>query len=111
MGTNIGKNISRHLSGKHIRGILCLRNFLIMILKNATDLFKTKMIKWSIDSKWSIQKTTETTGDLTGNKIDNKITKIPKYLQENSSKIVTNGHDKYISPEERQEIIDKLWLK
>ena len=104
MGTNIGKNISRHLSGKHIRGILCLRNFLIMILKSATDLFKTA-------SKWSFQKTTETTGDLTGNKIDNKITKIPKYLQENSSKIVTNGHDKYISPEERQEIIDKLWLK
>ena len=41
----------------------------------------------------------------------------PKDSQQNNSKTVTNKHDKeiqkerYISPEERQEIIDELRLK
>ena len=41
----------------------------------------------------------------------------PKNSQENNSKTVLNEHDKeipkerYISPEERQEIIDELRLK
>ena len=48
------------------------------------------------------------------NKIVNKITKVSKSSQQNNSETVTNGHDKeipkerYISPEERQEIIDEL---
>ena len=59
----------------------------------------------------------EATGDLTGNKIANKITQLSKNLQQNNSGTVTNEHDKkipkekYASPEERQEIIDELRLK
>ena len=53
---------------------------------------------------------------MIGNKIANKITKISKNSQQNNSETVTNEHDKeipnerYISPEERQEIIDELRL-
>ena len=51
---------------------------------------------------------------MIGNTITNKISKNP---QQNNSETVTNEHDKeilkerYISPEERQEIIEKLKLK
>ena len=54
---------------------------------------------------------------MTGNKIANKITKVPKNSQENNSETVLNEYHKeipkgrYISPEERQEIIDELRLK
>ena len=46
-----------------------------------------------------------------------KITEVSKNPQQNNSKTVTNEHNKeipkerYISPEERQEIIDELRLK
>ena len=55
-------------------------------------------------------------GDLIGNKIVDKITKLSKKLQQNNSEIVTNEHYKeitkkrYISPEQRQKIIDNLRL-
>ena len=55
------------------------------------------------------QKTVEETGDLIGNKIGDKMT---KHLQQNNSEKITNEYDKeipkqrYISPEERQKIID-----
>ena len=68
-------------------------------------------------SKRAIQKTAEATGDLIGNKIATKITKVSKNPQQNNSETVTNEHDieipkeRYISPEERQEIIDELRLK
>ena len=65
-----------------------------------------------------IQKAAEATGDLAGNKITNKVFyEVSKNLQQNNSEIVTYEHDKeipteaYISPEERQEIIDELRLK
>ena len=54
---------------------------------------------------------------MTGNKIANKITKVPKNSQENNSATVINEHDKeipkerYISPEERQETVDEMILK
>ena len=70
-----------------------------------------------IIKKRVIQKSAEATGDLIGNKFSNKITKVTKNYIENNSEIVTNEHDKeiskerYISPEERQEIIDELRLK
>ena len=54
---------------------------------------------------------------MTGNKIANQITKIAKKSQQNISETVTNEHDKeipeerYVSPEERQKIIDELRLK
>ena len=58
------------------------------------------------------QKAAEATSDL----IDNKITKVSQNSPPNNSETVTNEHDKetpkerYISPEERQNIIDNLRL-
>ena len=58
----------------------------------------------------------EVTGDLIGNKIANRITKVSKNIQQNNSETVTNANDteipkeRYISPEERQKIIDDLRL-
>ena len=46
------------------------------------------------DAKNIIQKTTEAAGDLAGNKIANKITKVSKNSQQNNSETVTNEHDK-----------------
>ena len=65
-------------------------------------------------SKRAIQKTAEATGDLNGNKIAHKITKVSKNSRQTNSGTVTSEHDneipkeRYISPEERQEIIDEL---
>ena len=56
------------------------------------------------------KKTTETTGDLVGK----KNTRVSENLQQKNSETVTNEEDKeipkeiYISPEERQKIIDNL---
>ena len=78
--------------------------------KSATDALKTY-------SKQVIQKTAEATGDLIGNQIAERITKVSKNSQQHNSETVTNEHDKeipkekYVSPEERQEIIDELRLK
>ena len=69
--------------------------------------------------KRAIQKPAESTGDLIGNKIANGITKASKTLPQNSS--VTNKQEnigldreihreRYISPEQRQKIIDNLRL-
>ena len=75
--------------------------------QSAADAFKTS-------SKIAIQKTTEATGDLIGHKFVNKISKVSKTSPQNNSETITNEHDKeipkerYISPEERQEIIDDL---
>ena len=48
---------------------------------------------------------------------DGRITKVSKHSQQNNSETVTNEHDKeipkerYISPKQKQEIIDELRLK
>ena len=74
--------------------------------QSSTDAIKTS---W----KRLIKKTAEANGDLNGN----KITIFQKNHKKNNSKTVTNEHDKeipkerYVSPEERQEIIDELRLK
>ena len=47
-----------------------------------------------------IQKTAEATGDLIGNKITNRITKVSESSQQDNSETVTNEHDKKI-PKER----------
>ena len=53
---------------------------------------------------------------MKSNKIADKITKISKNSQQHNSERVTNEHDKeipkerYISPEERQKVIDDLRL-
>ena len=63
-------------------------------------------------SKKAIQKTAEATGDLTGSKISDKIAKVSKPSPQNNS--VTNEEEtlreKYISPEERQNVNDDLRL-
>ena len=63
MGKNIGKNISKNLSGKFSQ------KFLDHAKQSTTDVLKTI-------SEREIQKTAEGTGDLIGNKIADKITKV-----------------------------------
>ena len=68
-----------------------------------------------IASKKAVQKTTEATGDLIGKKISDKITSIPnktvKELPINNEDVgITTRKKRYISPEERQQIIDELRL-
>ena len=62
-----------------------------MLKKSATDALKTS-------SKRAIQKAVEATGDLCGNKIANKITKLSKNSQQDNSETVTNEHYKEIPP-------------
>ena len=56
------------------------------------------------------------TGDFIANKVADRITKVSKTLPQNNPETITNEDDKetpkekYISPEERQEIIDELRL-
>ena len=54
-------------------------------------------------SKRVVQKTAEATGDLTGNKIVDKITSLGKPKEKDIEEI-------YIPPEKRQQIIDDLRL-
>ena len=60
-------------------------------------------------SKRAIQKTAEATGDLVGNTTGYKITSI---TSEPHSNAVSNEipKERYISPQERQKIIDELKL-
>ena len=75
--------------------------------KSATDAIKTA-------SEGAIQKTGEATGDLIGNKITDKITSVSK--KKSTKKLPTFDEDaelsthkkRYISSEERQQIIDEL---
>ena len=73
--------------------------------KSTTDAIKTA-------SKRAIPKTAEATGDLIGNKIADKITSISKKSSNNNNDDVelTTHKKRYISPEERQEIINELRL-
>ena len=60
------------------------------------------------------QKKAEATSNLIGNKIADKITKLNTNLQQSNSERITNEQDneipieRYVSPEERQKIIDDL---
>ena len=82
---------------------------MIVLKKSTTDTIKTA-------SKRAIKKTTETNDDLTGNKIDDKISSVSKKSSaENSKKSHSEDElevpkKRYISPEERQQIIDELRL-
>ena len=77
------KNISKNLSGKYSQKLLDYDK------KSATDSFKTA-------SKRAIQISAESTDDLIGNKIANKIKKVLKNSQQNNWEIVTNEHDNEI---------------
>ena len=74
--------------------------------KSATDTFK-------IAGKRAIQKAAEATGDLIDNKIADKTTSYSKKpANESHSNDVSNEipKERYISPQERQKIIDELRL-
>ena len=94
------KNMGRSLSNKYGQKLLDGAK------KSTTDAIKTV-------SKIVVQKTAEKTGDLIGNTIVDKITSVSK----KSAKELSNDEtevDKlkkgYIPPEERQQIIDEVWL-
>ena len=98
---NICKNISINLSGKYIR------KFLDHAKQTTTDALKAF-------SKIAIQKIAEATGDLIGDKIANRIINLSRSSLQNNSETITNKNDKeipkkrYISPEERHEVINDL---
>ena len=75
--------------------------------KSTTDAIRTA-------SKRAIQKNAKATGDLIGNKIADKITSISKKpvkeLPINDEDVKITNKKRYISPEERQQIIDELRL-
>ena len=98
------KNTGKSLSNKYGQKLL-----------DSTKKFTTDAIKTA--SKRAIQKTAEPTGDLIGNKIADKITSVSK----KSTKELPNDETevdveratpkkRYISPEERQQIIEELRL-
>ena len=103
---SFAKNMGKNLSNKQL---------LDTAKKSTTDAIKTT-------SKRAIQKTAEATGDLIGNKIADKITSVSTELHSKKcSKELPNdkaelGVEKattkkrYISPEERQQVIDELRL-
>ena len=104
---SFAKNMGKSLSNKYSQKLLDSTE------KSTTDDIKTS-------SKRAIQKTAEATVDLIGKKIADKITSFSK---KKSSKELLNGdkikeedveittHKKrYISPEERQQVIDELRL-
>ena len=83
-----------------------VKSLLILLKKSATDALK-------IAGKRAMQKTAAATGDLVGNTIANKITSISKKAANKSqSNVVSNEipKERYISPQERQKIIDELRL-
>ena len=104
---NIGKKLSYKYGQKRLDSVK----------KSTTDAIKTA-------SKRSIQKTAEATGDLIGNKIADKITSVSKKPSNNGSNNNNNNNDnnnnedveltthnkRYISPEERQQVINELRL-
>ena len=97
---NIGKNISSRYSQKLVDSAK----------KSATDAIKTA-------SKRVIQKTAEGTGDSIGNTIADKITSVSKKSKDlHSMELHSNEanneipKERYISPQERQKIIDELRL-
>ena len=88
-----------------------VKSLLILLKKCATDALKTA-------SKRAIQKTAEGIGELVGNKIADKIPSISKkptrksqYDELQSNKANNEiPKERYISPQERQQIIDELRL-
>ena len=76
-----------------------------MLKKSTTNTIKTA-------SKGAIQKSAEATGDLIGNKIADKIASISKSRKElhSNENEIEIPKERYISPEQRQQIIDELRL-
>ena len=101
IGTHVAK-VAKNISNK------CSQKPVATAKKSATDAIKTA-------SKRAIQQSAEPTGDLIGNKIADKITAKPSkksHNEEIQSNEVNNEipKERYISPKERQQIIDELRL-
>ena len=109
---SFAENMDKNLSNKYGQKLIDTAK------KYTTDVIKTA-------SKRAIQKTVEATGDLIGTKIADKITskaspkdvsvsnkKPVKELSNNDEEDIeiTTHKKRYISPEERQHIIDELRL-
>ena len=94
---SFAKNIGKKLSNKYSQKINDTAK------KSTTDAIKTA-------SKRAIQKTGEATGDLIGNKIADKITSISQKPAKDGDVKITTHKKRYMSPEERQQIIDELKL-
>ena len=102
--THATTKVAKNLSNKYTQ------NLFDSAKKSTSDVTKTP-------SKRAIQKTPETTGDLIGNKIADKIASVlkksAKYLQSNETEVDVERpapKKRYTSPEERQKIIDELRL-
>ena len=102
---SFAKNMGKNLSNKYGQKLLDSAK------KSTTDAIKTA-------SKRAIQKAAEATGDLIGSKTADKITSASKKKPDkelhnnNETEDVETATSKksYISPEERQQIIDELRL-
>ena len=101
---SFAKNMGKSLSNKYGQKLLDSAK------KSTTDAIKTA-------SKRAIQKTAEATGDLIGNKTADKIISVSKKPSSNNNNNNNNedveitAHKKrYISSEERQQIINELRL-
>ena len=104
---SFAKNMGKSLSNKYGQKLLDSAK------KSTTDAIKTA-------SKRAIQKTAEATADLIGNKIADKITSVSTKLHSNKRSNNNNYNNegveltthkrRYISPEERQQIINELRL-
>ena len=102
---SFAKNMGKSLSNKYGQKLLDSAK------KSTTDAIKTA-------SKRAIHKTAEATGDLIVNKFADKITSVSKKkstkelpnneTEENTE--ITAHKKRYVSPEERQQIIDELRL-
>ena len=103
IGKNIDKNLIKNLSDKYSQKILDHAK------QSATDALKTT-------SKRVIRKTAEATDDLIGNKIAERFTRVSRSSPQNNSETIKIEHIKeipegrYVSPEERQKIINDLRL-
>ena len=103
MGTH-ATSVAKNLSNKYCQKLLDSAR------KSTTEAIKTA-------SKRAIQETAEARGDLIGNKITDKITSASKKSTKKLSNDETEVDVKraatkkrYISPEERQQIVDELRL-
>ena len=103
---SFAKNVCKSLSNKYGQKLFDSAK------KSTADAIKTA-------SKRAIQKTAEATGDLIGNKIADKITSISKKPvkelpnndeREEKNMEITTHKKRYISPEERQQIIGEWRL-
>ena len=99
---SFAKNMGKSLSSKYSQKLLDSAK------KSTTDAIKTA-------SKRAIQKTAEATDDLIGNKIADKITSVSKKpnninINNNEDEEIDIPKKRYISPEERQQIVNELRL-